>query len=210
MKPIYSFLLFLSLVFFSTTACKKDSYLTDGGVHNAHTSYTTYDYLAANQYHYFDTVLQIIDHFNLKDTVNKAGTFFAPTDYAVNRLMITLASPDLETLYSHISSRFITQYMFSDTAITLDNANTTPVMYTNWADTIAGVQKTAYSYGAVTSTFTYYVLQYVKINGYPDGSSGAPSDDPTDYVMNCQTTGILTSSGTTLHVLSNAASLAGR
>jgi len=188
-------------------ACKKDNYLTDGGVHTATTPYSTYDYLAGNSYHIFDTVINIIDHFGLKDSVNKAGTFFAPTDYSVNRLMVNLGVDNMDSLYAHISSRFITQYLFSDTTITLQNAGTSPKIYNNWADTIAGVKKLAYTYGVVSSTLTYYVLQYVKINGYLDGSAGAPADDPTDAVLNCQTTGIITSGSTRLHVLSNASSL---
>jgi hypothetical protein len=99
--------------------------------------------------------------------------------------------------------------MFSN-SITLANTTTSAVAYENWADTIAGIKKTAYSYSAASSTFTYYILQYVRINGYLDGTSGAPLDDPTDLTLNCQTTGIKTSSGTTLHVLSNASSLATR
>jgi hypothetical protein len=83
--------------------------------------------------------------------------------------------------------------MFSN-SITLANTTTSAVAYENWADTIAGIKKTAYSYSAASSTFTYYILQYVRINGYLDGTSGAPLDDPTDLTLNCQTTGIKTSS----------------
>lgn len=210
MKRMYKYFLLILASCAAVTACKKDNYLTDGGVHNPVTPYSTYDYLAANQYHYFDTVLKIVDHFNLKDSVNKAGTFFAPTDYAVNRLMTSLEVKELADLYPKVTSKLITQYLFSDATITLDKATTTPAIYTNWADTIAGVKKTAFTYGSVTSTFTYYILQYVKINGYPDGTAGAPANDPTDFLLNCQTTGILTSTGTTLHVLSNAATLSAK
>ena len=55
--------------------------------------------------------------------------------------------------------------------------------------------------------FTYYTLTYVKINGVLDGSNNAPANDPADLVISCQTTGIQTSSGTTLHVLINNAPL---
>jgi len=57
-------------------SCKKTSYLTDGGLANAKTSLTTYDYLKQQPYHYFDTTILIIDHFNLKDSVNNSKTFF--------------------------------------------------------------------------------------------------------------------------------------
>lgn len=203
-------ILVVALLAISLYACKKDNYLTDGGTHTATTPYTTYDYMAANSFQVFDTVLAIIDHYGLKDSVNKAGTFFAPTDYSVNRLMNSLQVDNMDDLYTKISSRFITQYLFSDTAITLQNAGTTPKIYNNWADTIAGVKKQAYTYGVVSSNLTYYVLQYVKINGYLDGDAGAPNDDPTDAVLNCQTTGIITSTATRLQVLSNASSLAAK
>lgn len=191
------------------TSCNKN-YLTDGGVSKANTSLSTYDYLAGNEYHYFDTVLLIADHFGLKDSINKSGTFFAPTDFSITALMTTLNVTSLDSLYDYITSKFLTQYMFADSSINLANATLDPVAHPNWADTIAAVKKTAYTYGAANSTFTYYILQYVKINGQMDGVNGPVGSDPADAVLNCQTTGILTSTGTTLHVLANNASLATR
>ena len=84
---ITPFLLGVLMMALGFTSCKKDSYRTDGGVASANTTLSTYDYLAGNAYHYFDTLLLIVDHFGLKDSVNKAGTFFAPTDYAISALM---------------------------------------------------------------------------------------------------------------------------
>lgn len=187
-------------------SCKKHDYLTDGGTAKATTTYSTYDYLAVHPDHYFDTVVLIIDHFGLKDSLNKAGTFFAPTDFAVNLLMKNIGVTTLDSLYNHVTSKVLTQYMFSDSSITLANATVNAVAHTNWADTINGIKKTAYTYTTV-STFTYYILQYVKVNGYLDGSADAPAGDLTDAVLNCQTTGIKTSSGTTLHVLANNVSM---
>ncbi len=204
-------ILYLSLLSLALAVhgCKKDDYLDDGGVHTAITPLSNYDYLAAQKYHDFDTVLMIIDHFGLKDSVNEAGTFFAPTNYNIKRLLQARQIGTLDSFYTLASSKLITQYMFSDTSITLDNATPTVKTYDNWADTIAGVKKIAETYGAVTSVFTYYTLQYVKINGYLDGTPGAPAQDPLDAILDCQTTGIRTSAGnTTLHVLSNTSSLA--
>lgn len=199
--------LVLCLTIFS---CKKENYLTDGGVHTAQSTLSTYDYLANHQYHYFDTVLLIVDHFHLKDSINKSGTFFAPTDFSVNRMMKALNAGSLDELYDNITSKFITQYLFTDSSLTLDNATTAMKIYPNWADTIAGIKKLPASYVTVSSSLTYYTLQYVKINGYPDNSPDAPVDDLTDAVLNCQTTGIKTATGTTLHVLSNASSLSAK
>ncbi|GGB20596.1 hypothetical protein [Puia dinghuensis] len=188
-------------------SCSKSNYLQDGGVANAKSNYTAYDYLSANQYHMFDTVLLIVDHFHLKDSVNLAGTFFAPTDYSVSAIMTALNYQSLDSLYAHITSRFITQFLFTDT-ISLNNASTTAKIYPNWADTIAAVKKTPATEYVAASTITYYVLQYIKINGYLDGSPGAPANDPVDFVENCQTTGIITKTGSKLNVLSNLASIA--
>jgi hypothetical protein len=190
------------------TSCKKDGYLTDGGTANPISAYSTYDYLANHKDHYFDTVLLIVDHLGLKDSLNSSGTFFAPTDFSITRLMTTLGVSSLDSLYGHITSKFLTQYMFSDTAITLNNATIAAVPHENWADTISAVKKISVTYSASSSTFTYFVLQYVKINGALDGAAGTPAGDPVDAVMNCQTSGIKTAGGTTLHVLSNIASLA--
>jgi len=194
-------------------ACKKDGYLKDGGTHDPHTSLSTYDYLKANGYREFDSTILLIDHFNLKDSVNKAGTFFAFNDYAINRFMRSSRYSSMQQLYDSVSSKFLTQYMFSSKDITLDNVTTTTVQYPNWAaDTVlSGVLKVQQAYTVYLTNsqpnFSYYELEYVRINGAIDGSTGAPANDPTDSYLPCQTTGILTSSGTTLHVLANYVNL---
>lgn len=201
------FLLALAVMVISLASCKKEGYRTDGGLASANTSLSTYDYLAGNAYHYFDTLLLIVDHFGLKDSVNKAGTFFAPTDYAIQRLMTNNNISTLEDLYTKINSKFITQYLFSEATLTLDNATTSVKTYESWAGEVAGVSKIALSYSVTTTTLTYYALQYIKINGVLDGSTGAPANDETDAILRCQTTGIKTATGTNLNVLVNNAAL---
>jgi hypothetical protein len=199
----------LMMLMISAAACKKNNYLNDGGTHNPHTTLTTYDYLKNNSYHDFDSTILLIDHFNLKDSVNKSGTFFAFNDYAINAFMINNNLTSMQMLFDSTSSRFLTQYMFGSKDITLDNVTTATVLYPNWAsDTVlSGVRKIESSYPVYLTNsvpnFSYYTLQYVRINGVVDGSVGAPVDDPVDLYLPCQTTGILTSSGTTLHVLAN-------
>lgn len=204
---ITPFLTGVLLLVMSFASCKKDSYITDGGLASNTTTLNTYDYLASNAYHYFDTLLMIVDHFGLKDSVNKAGSFFAPTDYAIRRLMTTNNVATLEQLYEKINSKFVTQYMFTDASLTLDNAATTVKTYENWAGETAGLSKLAQSYGVATTSLTYYVLQYIKINGVLDGTPGAPANDETDAILRCQTTGIKTASGTNLNVLANNVAL---
>lgn len=194
------------------SACKKDSYLTDGGVHNANTGLSTYEYLAQHSAHYFDTTILLIDHFGLRDSVNKAGTFFAFTDYSINLLMNKEGYASLEELYNNTTAKIITQYLFTD-SISLYNTTTNVQQEQNWAGEIApcGVKKLLGTYTVYltnsSATYSYYYLQYVKINGVLDGSTNAPEDDPTDLAISCQTTGIKTSTGTTLHVLVNNATI---
>ena len=196
-------------------SCKKDDYLTDGGVSKSVTPLSNYDYLANHSYHYFDTVLLIIDHFKLKDSVNKAGTFFAFTDFSVATLMNALQVTTLNDLYSKVTSRLVTQYLFSDAGITLDNASEAAKQYANWAgvDTaLSAVKKieNTYTVYLVNSApvYSYYTLQYVKINGVLDDSPNMPPGDVVDVSIPCQTTGIKTSNGaTTLHVMANTAIL---
>lgn len=209
-RYIYPVLVFMTMA--GLFSCKKNSYVTDGGMAKAKSALTTYDYLKQQPYHYFDTTIAIIDHFNLKDSVNKSGTFFAFTDYAINAFMTSNGLTTMDQLYDSVSSKFVTQYMFGET-ITLDNATTYAVEHTNWArdaDTCA-IRKLQQSYTVYLTNsapaFNYYVLEYIKVNGVLDGSPGAPANDPTDLVLPCQTTGIETSSGTTLHVLTNNAIL---
>lgn len=211
MKNINNFLLIVAMVFIIaafSTSCKKD-YLTDGGTSSPNTSLSTYDYLKANKYHYFDTTLLLIDHFNLKDSVNKAGTFFAFTDFSIQRFMTGFGYASLDSLYAHTTSKLITQYMFSDSSITLNNATLIPVIHANWAGDTAmcAIDKVQGNYGInlvnTSPSFNYYTLQYIKINGVLDGSPNAPANDPVDVRIPCQTTGIKTSTGTTLHVLAN-------
>jgi hypothetical protein len=212
MKPIH--IILTTVLLASLISCKKNDYLTDGGQAQVQSPLSTYDYLASHTYHYFDTVILIIDHFNLKDTVNKAGTFFAFTDFSVTTLMNTLQVTNLKDLYSQVSSKLVTQYLFGDNSITLGNATTKAVQKANWAgdgDALSAVKKIENTYGIYLSNsapvYTYYTLQYVKINGVLDGSPNMPPGDVTDISIPCQTTGIQTSSGTTLHVLANTAPL---
>jgi hypothetical protein len=195
--------------------CKKDDYLTDGGLAKAVTPLSNYDYLASHSYDYFDTVVLIIDHFRLKDSVNKAGTFFAFTDFSVATLMNNLQVPTLNDLYSKVTSKLVTQYLFSDAGITLDNAEEGAQLHANWAGdatALSAVKKIVNTYTVYlvnsTPAYSYYTLQYVKINGVPDDSPNMPPGDVADVSIPCQTTGIKTSDGTTtLHVLANTALL---
>jgi hypothetical protein len=200
----------LMLIPLAIISCKKDAYLTDGGVSNPNTPLSTYDYLKNNKYHQFDTVLMLADHFNLKDSINNAKTFFAFTDMSLRLLITNLKIDSLSELEDSVTQNLFRQYMFRQT-INLSQATLVEVPYTNDAGVKSAIKYTAanqtiYLDGANVA-FPYNVLDYVKVNGAVDGSSGIAATDSVDVVIPCQTTGIKTSTGTTLHVLANNAIL---
>ena len=197
-------------------SCKKDDYLTDTGVHDPVTPLSNYDYLAKNQLHQFDTLLQIIDRFDAKAEVNKAATFFAPTDYAIlatinkrlteKQQVNPSATYTLDSLIMAINGDSLRQYMFNE-EITLQNAPEFQAKaYTSIGRTTNATLKvlqTATPYIDRTSAATY-LLYFVKVRGALDIPGVTPPLNENDLQVLCQTTGIKTSNGaTTLHVLSN-------
>jgi len=198
-------------------SCTKKDYLTDTGVHNAVTPLNNTDYLATNQFKQFDTLLQIINHFDgLKDEVNKAGTFFAPTDYSIllainNRLRVkqqsdAFAAYTLDSLIKNITIDSMRQYLFTET-ITLDNAPEGQAKpYTSKGGTNQAVLKVLQTGAPYTdrTTAPTYLLFFVKVRGALDIPGVIPPTNENDLNVLCQTTGIKTSNGTTtLHVLTN-------
>lgn len=186
------------------TSCKKDDYLTDGGLSVAETPLTTYDYLGANQAKLFDTLLLVVDHYGLKDEINNAGTFFAPTDYSIKSYMTAKLTAlrlhdldavyNLSDMYNDLTADSVRMYLFSD-KITMNSLTTTPTTYISKANTEASLSKILQTDAAyyVWSTEPVYFMCYGKKYG-----------SVTTNVL-CQTTGILTQSGngTVLHVLRN-------
>jgi hypothetical protein len=210
-------LIVIGIGIMSFMSCKKNDYLTDTGIHNAVTPLSNTDYLASNQFKQFDTLLQIIDRFDgLKDEVNKAATFFAPTDYSIlnginSRLRLrqqsnALATYTLDSLVKSMTIDSMRQYLFNDN-ITLDNAGEGQAKaYTSKAGTSHAALKvlqTGAPYQERTTAPTY-LLFFVKVRGALD-TPGVPAPiNENDLNVLCQTTGIKTANGTTtLHVLSN-------
>ena len=116
----------------------------------------------------------------------------------------------LNQLEDSVTQNLFRQYMFRQT-INLSQATLVEVPYANNAGVKSAIKYTAanqvvYLDGANVA-FPYNTLDYVKVNGAVDGSSGIAATDSVDVVIPCQTTGIKTSTGTTLHVLANSAIL---
>lgn len=75
------------LALFGLASCNKDDYKVGGNLHNPNINMTTYDYLKSNQFGLFDTLLLLVDRAGIKDKINQRSTFFAPTDYSINRYL---------------------------------------------------------------------------------------------------------------------------
>jgi hypothetical protein len=189
--------------------------LTDEGLHTAKTALSTYEYLKQHSWQSFDTLIAVIDHYNLQTEVNQAGTFFAPTDYSIARYMkLQLAQKKLindnakytlDSLYSDITVDSVRQYLFRE-KITLSEAPAIqPKPYVSIADTKSAVVKQLQT----TSTYTQYtvgetyLLYLIKVRGSLDVPGTPPPPNEVDISVQCQTTGIEPSSGGILHVLSN-------
>ncbi len=133
MKTLYRFALLLAFGL-TVVGCKKAAYLTDDGLHTAEVNLSTYDYLAAHPNGMFDTLLMVIDHFKLKEEMNKAKTFWAPSDYSVNRYYKQKADSvkyvdenaqySFEQFLDDIPIDSVRAYMYNDAAYNLETATT--------------------------------------------------------------------------------------
>ncbi|MEI6950230.1 hypothetical protein V9K67_23820 [Paraflavisolibacter sp. H34] len=199
-----------------TVSCKKADYLTDSGVHDPKTPLSTYDYLKQHPWQLFDTLVQVIDKYNLKEEVNNSATFFAPTDYSIKRYLddrrlerqATNAAADysLDSLYKYITADSVRQYMFSEKLSLQELPAQLPQAYSSLGKTAMGVFKelqTANTYTERTNAPTY-LLYLVKVRGTLDEPGTVPPASEIDIKVLCQTTGIQTANGAkTLHVLAN-------
>ncbi|WP_183558877.1 hypothetical protein [Mucilaginibacter sp. SP1R1] len=214
-KTIYCFFTLIALVVMMTTACKK-TYISGGGTSSAKTSLSTFDYLQSHPYHIFDTLTTIIKHYNMVDEVNKAGTFFAPTDYSINRYLllqnrrVQLINENnkftMDSLYARLTADSLRQYLFAKQIKITDFTDELIHINTNNANLSCGIQRiksTDPSYYTYSSAPVYF-LYYVKIRGALDVPGQLPTPaNPVDVTVACQTQGIETSSGGILNVLSN-------
>ncbi len=214
-KLLYFLICGLGLAYF--TSCKKSSYLTDGGLSEAKTSLSTYDYLKQHKYHLFDTLIMVIDHYKLKDEVNSAPTFFAPTNYSINRYIKFKRDSvqkinennkyTLTDMYKNLTADSIRIYM-AKSKVELTSTPLQVTLVPNSANTQTGVQRILQPRldgDTRWSSEPIYYLFYVKVRGGIDVPNTVvqPNDPNIDIKAQCQTTGIQPSSGGILHVLSN-------
>jgi hypothetical protein len=196
----------LTVVFMS---CKKD-YLSGGTLSVANTPLSNMDYLAANQYKQFDTLVQVINKLGMANEVNSAKTFFAPTDFSIKLYMDAKALAKynvdpkavytIDSLAKDITADSLRLYMFDQT-IELNTATVyTAPMTLPTINSKAGIPMIVYSILQIAAPYTTMTKAptYLLYMGKPQVGGAVPTG------VLCQTTGIKTSNGaTTLHVLAN-------
>lgn len=216
MKQPYKIILPLICAIVIGISCKKNDYLTDSGIHSAITPLSNYDYLKANSYNLFDTLIMVIDRYKLKDEFNSANTVFAPTDYSIARYMTdrlnerlatsSTARYSLDTLFKYVNVDSIRQYMFNAKITLPELQENETQLYTSLGQTRMGAFKElqlANQYTAQSNNRTY-LLYLVRVRGALDVPGVLPPLGEADTRVLCQTTGILTSNGSkVLHALSN-------
>src|SRR5687768_6853865 len=168
MKNNKLILITLALLLLLASSCKKAAYLTDGGIHSSKSPLSTYEYLRQHGWKSFDTLIMVVDKFNLKDEVNNAGTFFASDDYSIKKYMdlrlaqkkLTndLAKYTLDSLYKDITADSIRQYLFREKIMLADVPKVQPAPFTSLANTTAAVfgqLQTATAYTQFTTGAVY-------------------------------------------------------
>jgi hypothetical protein len=216
MKKGMNWLLLFVCSLLLIVSCKKADYLTDEGIHNPKTPLSTYDYLKAHPWKLFDTLIMVIDKYNLKEQVNESNTFFAATNYSINKfladrraekqLVSAAADYTLDSLYKYITVDSVKQYMFGERIELAAMPENETKVFQSAAGIATGVYKELQQANAYTerTNAPTHLLYLVKIRGALDIPGTTPPVNENDIRVLCQTTGILTSNGeTVLHVLNN-------
>jgi hypothetical protein len=226
MKKLYLFIVTGLLL----SSCYQD-YLNDGGIHDPNVDKTPYDYLASHPYHLFDTIIEIVDYFGLKEEMNGAATVIIPTDFSVKALMTQRSAYlaqlhndegwifSLDTLKEKFTADSVRLYFFQD-KIELATAPITPTEFlTNSGDGSGYAAYRAESTNSndwtlsssvttltmVTKPWFLYLRKVIGTDVDPLGGSTTIPEEERDITAKCQTTGIIcTPTGTVLHVLENS------
>lgn len=201
-------------------SCKKDSYKNDGGVHSPKVNETTYDFLKSHGS--FDSLIKVIDLAGLKDMVNsKDATFFAVTDVgvksylAVKKQEMVIQTGDeniefgLQDIDVNILRDSLPMYVF-DEIITRESLNIKGEYFRSNVGPVLGDGSKIYIKLRRTRDYSSYLdfvdyINITKVVGTLDEDEpdiSAIPEDERDLSYDCQTTGIVTTTGI-LHVISN-------
>ncbi|MFB2119254.1 hypothetical protein [Parapedobacter sp. 2B3] len=213
MKKFNLIIPFLALAA-SYLSCESDAYINDGGTASPFVDMTTYDFLASHPK--FDSLVAIIDRAGMKDLVNSDITFFASTNYSVapyvsakrQKKIIELGDENIDFGIRDIAVEALDSlkmYMF-DGPIHREQLNTDGTYYVSKfgpednVQLMLGLRRTNGGY----TDWVYYV-NFTRVAGtldsdFPEGM--VISDEEQDLSYDCQTSGIITTTGV-LHVLSD-------
>jgi hypothetical protein len=201
----------------SMVSCNKNDYKSDGGLHNPKVDMTTYEYLKSKPQ--FSSLVYLIDRAGLKDSLNGNITFFATTNYGVteflaarkNRRAIELNNENISYTLDSLPVKelkdSLKMYMFKGDLgrekLTVEGQFYNPLL--------TGIPNVRF-YVKLRRTFDYsdYIdhvdyVNFTKVIGTRDETEADPTtipDTQKDMGYDCQTSGILTNTGT-IHVLSN-------
>lgn len=209
----------LALAIYVLAGCKKDEVI-GGGTANPRVNMTTYDFLKNHSWHFFDTTILVIDKAGMKDIINGDVTFFAPTDFSINRFIANKrdeARKKDERLNFTLDSlfKYYTPQMLRDSLgmyvikgkvnreqMTLDG-KLYETLTPGQPMLVSLLETTDYLVDNIITSKAQYVT-YTKIIGERDvnGKDPSGSDKLQDIRVKCQTSGILTTNGV-LHVLEN-------
>lgn len=215
MKNIILYIFIAALMMGGIAGCKKSSYLTDGGLSSPKSPLSTYEYLKQHPYKLFDTLIMVIDHYQMKDEVNAAATFFAPTNYSINRYIRIKKDSVLKIdeegnytltdMYKDITADSLRMYCVKS-RVELTTAPELATLANNNTNTQVAIQRILQPKPAdAWSSAPIYYLFFIKVNnGLDVPGTTLPDNSPDrDLSIRCQTTGIEPSSGGILNVLSN-------
>ncbi len=218
MRTSIKYLMAIFLLATTLVACKKDKYKNDGGVHSPNVNFTTYDYL--KQHGSFDSLIAIIDMAGLKDMVNNSKTFFAVPDWGVKdyilakkqKKIIELQDENIEfylkDLDVYVLRDSLKMYSFKET-VNRTNITVKGKEYETEFGPMANNSK-MYLYLRRVINYNDYVgtvdfINFGRVIGTVDREEPDVNLIPLDQrdkFAECQTTGIITTTGT-LHVLNN-------
>lgn len=224
MKNKIIYIVFFGLILaISFSACKKKDYIIGGKLENNTSNLTTYDYLASNKYHIFDTLLLLIDKAGMKDAINKKGiTFFAFTDNSINNyLKVKTAEAQRVDPFTQYNIDSLIKYnldVFKDSlyvyiipsAVDYGQLTENGTLFEtdksgSWA-AVSFEKITDPNYGYSTYVSTPPKLEWYTFikdkNDLPTPFTASELEDSVGVHTLCQTSGIHTSTGI-LNVLSN-------
>jgi hypothetical protein len=167
----------------------QDDYLTEDGIHDPKINKTTYDFLQSHPWQYFDTLVMLIDHHNMQDEVNAAGTLVAVTDYSFRRYF--RPNWTLDSLFKNVKADTLRSYLYDQRILWEDLNPSVPQAFNSKSGKsllFRMVEQTDPYYSEWTQEPVY--LLYIGIN---------KDDAPTNPV---QSSNIQTKTGV-VHAMSN-------